>query len=132
MDILKVGKIVSDARDRLHKEAGCSVAQTYSLRVPGSAHEVHVIMFSDSPDACSQALQATPIPPHDQPWRNAGASLLATREHILQAMKDLHANAKDTVWLTEHETVFERLSTIYGYSGGDISVLVRLWPEYYA
>lgn len=77
-------------------------------------------------------LQATPISPHDQPCRNAGASLLATREHILLAMKDLHANAKDTVWLTEHETVFERLSTIYKYSGGDISVLIDLWPEYYA
>jgi hypothetical protein len=78
------------------------------------------------------AKQATPLPPEDQPWRNSGASLIATREHILQAMTDLHSHAKDTVWLTEHETVFERLATIYGYSGGDVSVLAGLWPEYYA
>lgn len=77
-------------------------------------------------------IQAASIATEDQPWTNTGASLTATREHILLAMKDLHTNAKDTVWLTEQETVFERLATIYGYAGGDVSTLAQLWPEYYA
>ena len=77
-------------------------------------------------------MQATPVAPEDQPWRNHGASLIATREHILMAMKDLCANAKDTVWLTEHETVFERLASIYGYAGGEPATLSAMWPEYYA
>lgn len=76
--------------------------------------------------------QHRPMPPDEQPWRNAGASLLATRNHILAAMKDLHDNAKDTVWLTPHETVFERLASIYGYAGGDQAVLAKMWPEYFA
>jgi len=67
----------------------------------------------------------------DMPWHNAGASLIATREHILLAMKDLCDNATDTVWLTKYETVFERLASIYGYAGGDTSVLADIWPEYF-
>jgi hypothetical protein len=78
------------------------------------------------------AKQAEPVPPQDQPWSNAGALLVATREHILQAMKDLHDNAPDTVWLTPYETVFERLATIYSYAGGDLATLAAMWPEYYA
>ncbi|MCK9308403.1 MAG: hypothetical protein M0P17_12855 [Methanoculleus sp.] len=78
------------------------------------------------------ALQHDKMPPDDQPWRNAGASLVATREHILQAMRDLHDNATDTVWLTASETVFERLASIYGYAGGDPATLAAMWPEYFA
>lgn len=80
----------------------------------------------------STVVQATPIAPQDQAWTNVGTSLVATREHILLAMKTLHESAKDTVWLTEHETVFERLATIYGYAGGEAATLAQMWPEYYA
>ena len=77
------------------------------------------------------AKQHEPIPPQDQPWPNAGASLVATREHILMAMRDLHDNAEDTVWLTKYETVFERLASIYSYAGGDQATLAAMWPEYF-
>lgn len=78
------------------------------------------------------AKQHDKMPPDEQPWRNAGASLIATREHILLAMRDLHDHATDTVWLTKHETVFERLANIYGYAGGDPATLAAMWPEYFA
>lgn len=77
------------------------------------------------------AQQTQPTPLSEQPWPNAGASLTATREHILLAMKDLCKHASDTVWLTPAETVFERLASIYGYAGGDPEELAALWPEYY-
>lgn len=76
--------------------------------------------------------QHEPMPPQEQPWRNAGASLVATREHILLAMRDLQDNATDTVWLTKCETVFERLASIYGYAGGDPATLAAMFPEYFA
>ena len=75
--------------------------------------------------------QAEKTNTEDMPWSNAGAILIATREHILLAMKDLCENATDTVWLTKYETVFERLVSIYGYAGGDSAKLVELWPEYF-
>lgn len=78
------------------------------------------------------AKQHEPMPPQEQPWRNAGASLVATREHILLAMRDLQDNATDTVWLTKCETVFERLASIYGYAGGDPATLAAMFPEYFA
>lgn len=78
------------------------------------------------------AKQHDPMPPQEQPWRNAGASLVATREHILLAMRDLQDNATDTVWLTKCETVFERLASIYGYAGGDPATLAAMFPEYFA
>lgn len=77
-------------------------------------------------------MQAKPVDLQSQPWANQGASLIATRENILQAMKDLHEHAEDTVWITGTETMFERLASIYGYAGGDVSILAQLWPEYYA
>ena len=78
------------------------------------------------------AKQHEPMPPQEQPWRNAGASLVATREHILLAMRDLQDNATDTVWLTKSETVFERLASIYGYAGGDPATMAEMFPEYFA
>lgn len=78
------------------------------------------------------AKQHDPMPPQEQPWRNAGASLVTTREHILLAMRDLQDNATDTVWLTKCETVFERLASIYGYAGGDPATLAAMFPEYFA
>ena len=78
------------------------------------------------------AKQHEPMPPQEQPWRNAGASLVTTREHILLAMRDLQDNATDTVWLTKCETVFERLASIYGYAGGDPATLAAMFPEYFA
>ena len=72
------------------------------------------------------------MPPSEQPWLAAGASLVNTRGIILAAMQDLHNNATDTIWLTPHETVFERLASIYGYAGGDPATLAAMWPEYFA
>lgn len=60
MDIQKVAEIVTDAVTRLSKEAGCST-HTYTLRVPASAKEVHVLIFSDSHEACNQALDTIRI-----------------------------------------------------------------------
>lgn len=51
------------------------------------------------------------------------------QSEILQAMRDLVAHAEDTVWLTDTETVFERLSYLYEVAGGDRQVLVAEWPE---
>lgn len=79
----------------------------------------------------AKQLEPLSMSTQDLPWRNAGASLIATREHILMAMKDLQDNATDTVWLTPHETVFERLAAIYGYAGGDPTTLAEMWPEYF-
>lgn len=75
--------------------------------------------------------QANPVQIADMSWPNSGPTLEATRSHILMAMKDLCEHAEDTVWLTPHETVFERLATIYGYAGGDNETLARMWPEYF-
>lgn len=77
------------------------------------------------------ARQATRVAPRDQPWPNGGATLMATRAHILQAMKDVCESATDTVWLTDTETVFERLATIYSLAGGDNATLASMWPEYF-
>lgn len=54
-----------------------------------------------------------------------------TRLEILAAMRDLVANALDTVWLTDSETVFERLAYLYEVAGGDRKVLMSEWPEYF-
>lgn len=54
-----------------------------------------------------------------------------TRAELLTAMRDLAANADDTVWLTEGETVFERLAYLYEVAGGGRALLVREWPEYF-
>lgn len=57
--------------------------------------------------------------------------LAAVRIEILGALADLVDYAEDTVWLTEGETVFERLAYLYEVSGGDRSMLVERWPEYF-
>lgn len=59
MDIHKVTEIVTAAA-RLSKEAGCST-HTYTLRVPGSHAEVHVLIFGDNADACNQAFDTIQI-----------------------------------------------------------------------
>jgi len=61
----------------------------------------------------------------------AGPSLKAIQEAILLTMRDLCENAQDTVWLTESETVFERLAEIHGIAGGGNERLAALWPEYF-
>ena len=77
------------------------------------------------------AEQAQFIPFEDRAWPNAGVSLVATREHILTAMRDLHDNATDTLWLTPHETVFDRLANIFLLAGGTWADLAQHWPQYY-
>lgn len=54
-----------------------------------------------------------------------------TRAELLTAMRDLTANADDTVWLSDSETVFERLAYLYEVAGGDRQVLMSEFPEYF-
>ena len=49
-------------------------------------------------------------------------------EDILIAMKDIQEHAEDTLWITNTETVFERLWEIYIVHGGDIKVLKEAFP----
>lgn len=49
-------------------------------------------------------------------------------EDILIAMKDIQANADDTLWITNTETVFERLWAIYLTHGGDFDELKAAFP----
>lgn len=54
-----------------------------------------------------------------------------TRVELLSAMSDLVEGATETVWLTEAETVFERLAYLYEVAGGDRATLAERWPEYF-
>lgn len=54
-----------------------------------------------------------------------------TRVELLSAMADLVEGATETVWLTEAETVFERLAYLYEVAGGDRAALLARWPEYF-
>lgn len=55
-----------------------------------------------------------------------------TQAEIMQAMADLIEGSDDTIWLTDGETVFERLAYLYETAGGDRAALVGRWPEYFA
>jgi hypothetical protein len=50
---------------------------------------------------------------------------------ILQTMRDLVAHTDDTVWLSDTETVMERLAYLFEVVGGDRRVLMAEWPEYF-
>jgi len=50
---------------------------------------------------------------------------------IIVAMRDLCDNADDTVWITEHETMFERLCELHKIAGGKEETLAGIWPEYF-
>ena len=50
---------------------------------------------------------------------------------LIVAMRDLEKNAEDTVWITDKETMFERLTELYYLSGGKESVLADIWPHYF-
>lgn len=50
---------------------------------------------------------------------------------ILTTMRDLVVHAEDTVWLTDTETVMERLAYLFEVVGGDRKVLMFEWPEYF-
>jgi hypothetical protein len=78
------------------------------------------------------ALQTSQTPAEPLPWSNASPSIPATQEHILKAMVNLHDNAVDTVWLTPHETVFERLADMFQLAGGSAATLAQMWPQYFA
>jgi len=54
-----------------------------------------------------------------------------TQAEIMQAMADMVEGATDTVWLTDGETVFERLAYLYETAGGNRAALVERWPEYF-
>lgn len=49
---------------------------------------------------------------------------------LLQMMQDLENNAEDTLWLTDLETVFDRLVEIYRETGGDRAKLAEAFPHY--
>jgi hypothetical protein len=57
--------------------------------------------------------------------------LAEVRIEILGAMGDLIEHADTTVWLTDDETVFERLAYLFEVAGGDRALLVARWPEYF-
>lgn len=54
-----------------------------------------------------------------------------TRAEIVLALRELVESADDTLWLTDSETVFERLAYLYEVSGGDRISLVREFPDYF-
>ena len=62
---------------------------------------------------------------------NSNPTPAAIQSAIIVAMRDLTTLADDTVWITEHETMFDRLATLYGIAGGDENVLAGIWPEYF-
>jgi hypothetical protein len=61
----------------------------------------------------------------------AADRLFAVRTEILTALGDLVEHAEDTVWLTDGETVFERLAYLFEVAGGDRAALMSRWPEYF-
>lgn len=60
-----------------------------------------------------------------------GARLEETQGEIVKAMEALTEAAGDTVWLSDGETVFERLAYLYEVAGGDRACLMARWPEYF-
>lgn len=50
---------------------------------------------------------------------------------ILQTMMDIQNDADNTLWITNTETVFERLWGIYIDHGGDIDRLTEVFPLCY-
>lgn len=48
---------------------------------------------------------------------------------LVEAMTDLFDNADDTVWITDTETMFDRLASLYILAGGDVNIIHDLWPE---
>lgn len=50
---------------------------------------------------------------------------------IIQAMKDLCENATDTVWITDSETMFERLTELFFLADGNKNTLQKIWPEHF-
>lgn len=58
--------------------------------------------------------------------------LAQVQGEILTALGDLVEHAEDTVWLTDGETVFERLAYLFEVAGGDRAALMARWPEYFA
>ena len=58
-------------------------------------------------------------------------SIYLIKEQILETMTDLNNNSKDTIWVTDLETMFERLAFIYGLAGGDYEILHQKFPQYF-
>ena len=54
-----------------------------------------------------------------------------TRAEIVLSLRELAESADDTLWLTDAETVFERLAYLYEVAGGDRIALVREFPAYF-
>lgn len=53
------------------------------------------------------------------------------QSETLTAMRELLAHAEDTAWLTDTETVMERLAYLFEVVGGDRRVLMAEWPEFF-
>jgi hypothetical protein len=61
------------------------------------------------------------------------ASFIENRKalnEILQTMRDLCKYSDDTVWITNIETMFDRLTRVYVLSGGTMEELHDEFPEY--
>jgi len=50
---------------------------------------------------------------------------------LIVAMRDLITNAEKTIYITKHETMFERLVDLYKLANGDIKELEKQFPEYF-
>ena len=73
-------------------------------------------------------------------WRNATKKeaddtflkkLSKVQSEIIVTMEDLCNNADDTIFITDSETMFERLCFIYKTAGGEIGNLKKIWPQYF-
>lgn len=53
-----------------------------------------------------------------------------TANQIRQLMNDINNNATDTYWISDHETIFERLWFIYISHESNDFLLKQDFPEY--
>ena len=60
---------------------------------------------------------------------NKSQTPTAIQSALIVAMMDLVKHAEDTVWITPHETVFERLVNLYAIAGGKEEKLATIWPQ---
>lgn len=60
---------------------------------------------------------------------NKNPTPAAIQSALIVAMMDLVKHAEDTVWLTPHETVFERMVNLYAIAGGKEERLATIWPQ---
>jgi len=102
--------------------------RVYLPKGEGTYPKVRVVFHSQSSKASGTALR----PPLyvNLGGRKMAACAIQMQEEILCTMQDLSESATDTVWVTETETMFDRLTELYLLAGGNLQRLQELWPEY--